>query len=209
MAMQRHGTRDSAAATIIVALLVGVMVGFASGWELSAMQYRGPAQVSVAPGSSVAANTFALPTERDGGTVRSTPVTYRAVVEAVSATGFKATVMEGVAGEPLVTLLPEKDAELVALRPATIVTEDLTGKDLSKGLPPPPKPPADPYKEEPMKLSEFAKGDVVEFSTVEPVADGSTVKVGKITWIMNLSTQARQGGTVGDGTAAPPMPPVR
>lgn len=206
MPSQKHVAKDSAAATIVVALLVGVMIGFASGWELSAMQYKSRAAVPATAGSPAAAAKFALPTEKDGGTVRAVPATYRGVVEAVGTADLKVTVMEGVGGEPLVTLLVEKGADLVALRPAAVVTEDLTGADLSKGLPPPPKPPADPYKEEPMKLSAFAKGDVVEFSTVEPVADGAAFKVAKVTWIMNLAEQAKQGGAVGDGSAAPPMP---
>ncbi len=129
--------------------------------------------------------------------------------KSTSAAGLRVTVMEGIGGAPQVTLLADKDADPVAFRPATVITEDLSGTDLSKGLPPPPQPSSvDPYKEEPMKLSAFAKGDVVEFSTVEPVNDGASFKVAKITWIMGLSAQTQQGGVVSDGTAAPPMPPT-
>lgn len=206
MPKKKYASRDSAVAMIIVALLVGVMVGFASGWELSAMQYRPPASSAGASGVPANGNPIVLPEVQDDASIRVSPATYRGVVEATSSAGLRVTVMEGIVGKPLVTLLVDKNADLVALRPAKVVTMDLSGADLSKGLPPPPKPPADPYKEEPMKLSAFAKGDVVEFSTVEPVADGASFKVGKITWIMNLSAQAQQGGAVGDGTPAPPMP---
>lgn len=196
---------------IIVALLIGVMVGFASGWEISALQFRrtaGPSNAAAAPAPSPEAVLTppvngAMPPATGASSVPATSVVYRAVVDAVVKGGLKVTVKEGVVGEPQVTLA---SGTYVALRPVQPAPQDNAKWDTSKGLPPPPTPPADPYAEEPMKLADFKAGDVVEFSSADVLKDGSSVTVSKVVWIMSLAQQTQQGGPIGDGTAAPSVP---
>src|SRR5687768_9218176 len=169
--------RDSAVPMIIVALLIGVMVGFASGWETSALQFKkntgAPSPAASAPSPSPAPVLTPpvngpMPPATGASSIPATPIVYRAVVDAVAASGLKVTIMEGAVGEPQVTLTADA---YVALRPAQPKPQNDPKWDTSKGLPPPPTPPADPYTEEPMKLSDFKVGDVVEFSTAVVLKD--------------------------------------
>ncbi|HTM67772.1 MAG TPA: hypothetical protein VL426_00595 [Candidatus Binatia bacterium] len=200
---RKNTAKGSSVPMIIVALLIGVMVGFSSGWEISALQFRRSAAPPAPPAGPAAAVT---PSPQDPAevptAVPANAVVYRGVVDAVVKGGLRVTVLEGVTGEPQVMLVA---ADYVALRPVQPAVQ-ASGADTSKGLPPPPKPPAEPYAEEPMSLSDFKTGDVVEFSTAAILKDGATVSTAKAVWIMNLSQQNQQGGPVGDGTAAPLVP---
>lgn len=208
MPFRRKHPQDSAVQMIIVALLIGVMVGFASGWETSALQQRRAANVPAAPSPSPA-----LRPEPPGQApaemptlVPANPVVYRGVIDAVDGASLAVTVMEGAVGAPKVTLLAD-DATLVALRPAASSTSLPERQDTTRGLPKPPKPPANPYVQEPMALGSFRVGDVVEFSSGEPLRVGASIAVDKVTWIMNLEDQAAQpAGPVGDGGPAPLAP---
>ncbi|MEY4744572.1 MAG: hypothetical protein RL272_517 [Candidatus Parcubacteria bacterium] len=206
----RHVARDSAVAMVILGFVIGAMVGFASGWETSAMRFRERVERPAAPaaaaptaaaGAPSAETLKTLPEEASPAIVAA----YRGVVDAAGADGLKVTVMEGVAGRPQVTLLTNARTSIVAFKPAPVPPSGEV-RPTSKGLPPPPKPPAEPYAAEPMAADAFRRGDVVEFTTSETVDDGAAFTVGKLAWIMNLLDRSQQGGAVGDGTAAPPLP---
>ena len=183
---------------IIVALLIGVMVGFASGWEMSSLQHRQGGKLLVTPPAPT-------PAPSPMGEPEPVAVTYRAVVDEVGANSLHVTVMEGAAGSPELELIPGADAMLVALKPAP--QEAQGAAETAKGLPPPPQPTGDGYVAQPMALEQFRVGDVVEFSSAEAVADGGSLMVGKIAWIMNLQDRAQQPGPREGGTA--PLKPKR
>jgi hypothetical protein len=204
--------RDSVVSTIIVALLIGVVVGFASGWELSSLQFRSKHMTGTSP--SPAPSPAAAPTETPvmntsptnvETLVPAAPVTYRAVVDRVRTDRLEVTVEEGATGSPRVTLVASAKTLLVALRPQEPPPQDYSGWDLSKGTPPPPKPTSQPYAEHAIRLSDFKVGDVVEFSAGTGFEDGAVIEVEKIAWILNLNENA-QPGPNGAGQAAPPAP---
>ncbi|HTM69142.1 MAG TPA: hypothetical protein VL426_07705 [Candidatus Binatia bacterium] len=198
--------RDSVVGTIILALLIGVIIGFSSGWEISALQFRRPA-----PSPALSAEPAVPPAEplappaEEKTLAPAELVTYRAVVDAVTQDGLQVTVMEGVAGSPKTTLLVSSTTDLAALRPKE-QAPSVAAPDTTKGLPTPPKAVAEPYEEVPMTLDAFRVGDVVEFQAEGGLVAGARLEPAKVLWIMNIAANAELPGPNGAGQPAPPPP---
>lgn len=194
--VREHGPHVSLAGAVVVATIAAIL-GFGLGFKVAyrqfkAFAYKGPAS---APASAQPA-----PVEAQEA---ATSVTYRGVVDAVAADRLSISIMEGAPEGTGVTLLVTASTRILALRPVTAPPQDLSGWDFSKGLPPPPKTPSEPYEAATIPFGELAVGDVVEFEGAAGVEDGATVTPGTITWIMYVGDLGPQGGPRGDGAEGP------
>ena len=128
------------------------------------------------------------------------PAIYRGVVEKNDGASLRVAVIEGVAAPMSVTLTASGSAKISALVVAG--TTKPSGTRAADGtLPPPLAPTANPYVEEPRKISDFKVDDVVEFSAAAGIEDGATVEVGYITWIFSKAAPAAPGPIGGGGSA--------